>query len=143
MFRRSDCPRCCSSIADIMRGDADPKPSLRVPCNDPPDRGIRKSAALLAYPERVAWPPKQSWANDIEISDKIRTEQFGNSELDRRVGLGLGTGNDDEPAIAVLDKVATDLDRNVLAPQRNERKQRDHRSVAVADCIGHADRDVR
>ena len=55
-----------------MRGDADPKPTLRVPSNDPPDRGIRESAALLAYPERIAWPPEQSWASEIKIGGKIR-----------------------------------------------------------------------
>jgi hypothetical protein len=48
LIRRMDCPRCCGSIADIMRCDADAKPPGRVPRYNAPDRGIRQSTALAS-----------------------------------------------------------------------------------------------
>src|SRR5262245_15012989 len=54
LIRRMDCPCRGGSIADIMRGDADAKPSGRVPRYDAPDRRIRQSTTLLAYPKCIA-----------------------------------------------------------------------------------------
>ena len=59
----------------------------------------------------------------------------------RRVLLGLRSRDNNEPIIALPDKVLTDLKGGeVLAPQWDEGEQRDHQFVAVTDRVGHPNR---
>ena len=83
-----------------------------------------------------AGTPEHPWTNDIEIKSKIWVQQFGNRELDGRSRLRLLAWNDDKPAIALPDKVTTDLKRSeILTPDRNKGEERDHQAVAVTDGI--------
>src|SRR5262249_46393846 len=68
----------------------------------------------------------------------------GNSEFDGRSGLRLLPRNDDKPAIALADQMATDLQcSQILTPDRDEGEERDHEAVAVTDGVPYTDRSSR
>ena len=96
---------------------------------------------LRTNPERgTGRTPEHPWTNDIKIKSEIWVQQFRNWELDGRSRLCLLAWNDDEPAIALPDKVTADLKRSeVLPPDRNKGEKRDHQAVAVTDGVSHAD----
>jgi hypothetical protein len=87
MLRRGNCPGYCGGITDIMRGNADAKPSGRVQGNDQPrsrnKKGRRPSglsvelctAAEATVGERRTWAPQMVMSALPPKSEHVRCNE--------------------------------------------------------------------